>query len=119
MIPLDLREKPHRSVSLNVKHLLDVSTVLFLVPAAVAVIAVLCKLQDSMTHFGQEVRGSYLAGATADVAGLDVTKRFRTTKNPQGLVLCGFYRVIGVLLDFLVVPGTGIEPVQPFQADGF
>ena len=29
----------------------------------------------------------------------------QATKNPQSLVLCGFHGLLGMLLDFLVVPG--------------
>jgi hypothetical protein len=48
----------------------------------------------------------------ADAAG-----RRSTTKNPQSLVLCGFHGLLGVLLDFLVVPGAGLEPAHLAAGD--
>ena len=41
----------------------------------------------------------------------------QATKNPQSFVLCGFHGLLGMLLDFLVVPGAGLEPARLAAGD--
>ena len=43
--------------------------------------------------------------------------KMQATKNPQSLVLCGFHGLLGMLLDFLVVPGAGLEPARLAAGD--
>ena len=41
----------------------------------------------------------------------------RQQKTRQSFVLCGFHGLLGMLLDFLVVPGAGLEPARLAAGD--